>query len=143
MLRRILIVIVLMGLSFGGGYWYAHAQWSAAKAKSSALSTQLAQANVKIALYRLQDQLLTLVQETANQNYGDASAVSTKFFDDLLTEIAQTTDPSLRSPLQSIQNQRDAVTAGLAKADPKVHELLVQLLENFGKILDQAGSGSA
>jgi predicted negative regulator of RcsB-dependent stress response len=142
MMRRILIVIVLMGLSFAGGYWWERAKWSAAEAKSQTLSAQVSQANATIGLYRLQDQLLTLVQDTGNKNYGDAATLSTKFFDNLSAELTQTTQPGLRSALESIQNQRDAVTAGLAKADPKVHDLLVQLLDSFRKILGTPGETS-
>jgi predicted negative regulator of RcsB-dependent stress response len=141
-MRRVLIVVVLMGLSFVGGYWWQHAKWSAAEVKSQTLSTQVSQANATIGLYRLQDELLTLVQETGNNNYGQAAALSTKFFDDLRVAIARTTQPDLQSALESIQNQRDAVTAGLAKADPKVHDLLVQLLDNFRKILPTPGQAS-
>ncbi len=141
MLRRIAIVIVLMGASFGGGYWYEHAQYSAAEKRANALSAQLSEANATVALYHLQEELFTLVQDTANQNYGNAAALSTKFFDDVRAQIAQTRDPNIRSALQSIQDQRDAVTAGLAKADPKVHDLLAHLLDNFRTILAQAHSG--
>jgi hypothetical protein len=135
MLRRIFVVIVLMALSLGGGYWYEHSRWAAAESKSEALSAQLAQDNGTIDLYRLQDQLLSLVQDTGNKNYGDAAALSTKFFDNLRAEASRSTQPEVASALLSIQNQRDAVTAGLAKADPKVHDLLVQLLDTFRQIL--------
>lgn len=138
-MRRVLIEIVLIIVAFAGGYWLEHNQWSAANAKAEAASAQLASAEGRLDLYHLQDQVLTLVQDTANKNYGDASSVSTTFFDNLATEIGRTSDPAVKSALQTMLNQRDAITAALAKGDPQARDLFAQLLISFRQTLAKAG----
>jgi hypothetical protein len=140
---RVLIEFVLIILAFGGGYWLEHSQYSAANSKAESASAQLASAEDTLDVYHLQDQVLTLVQDTTNKNYGDAATVSTKFFDDLSAEIGRTSDPGVKSALQPMLNQRDEVTAALAKGDPKAHDLFVQLLDSFRQVLAKLGSHSA
>jgi type II secretory pathway pseudopilin PulG len=140
MIRRVLIVIVLMALSFAGGYLVERGRSADAQAKLAAASTQLSMAQATIQLYQLQGQLLTLIQETGSNNYGDAAARSTKFFDDVRAESTRTTEPDVKSALESVLNQRDAVTTALAKGDPKTHDQLLQLLATFRQVLGKTSS---
>jgi hypothetical protein len=127
-MRYFFIVLVLIALSFGGGFWWEHGRMESVQHKLNAASAQLSQDDAVIRVCRLQDQLLTLVEDTANKNYGDAATVSTKFFNQLASEVSQETQPAVKSAMQSILAQRDQVTAELAKADPAAHDLFVQML---------------
>ena len=126
-MRYFFIVLVLMALSFGGGFWWEHGRAESARSKLNVANAQLAKANDDVRLCRLQDDLLTLVEDTGNKNYGDAATASTQFFNQLSAEIAQTNLPAVKSAMQSILGQRDQVTAEIAKADPASHDTFVQM----------------
>lgn len=71
--------------------------------------------------------------ETNRKNFGLASQYSTRFFDRARAMASQTSDPNWQSLLQSLLARRDAITGGLAKADPgtveAVQALFRQVLE--------------
>lgn len=94
------------------------------------------------AIAALLHDVITLIQETENKNYADASGLATKFFDGLRQEVANTPPSGLKSSLQSALSQRDAVTAALAKGDPKAHDLLEQMLVDFSQNVTNPDSGS-
>jgi hypothetical protein len=56
--------------------------------------------------------------ETNQKNYGQASQDSTKFFDGVQDMMSNTVDVNRQSLLQKTLVQRDAVTGGLAQANP-------------------------
>lgn len=124
---RYLIVLLLLALAFGGGVWFEHGKVESLRTKLDAANAQLAQANDDARLGRLEDDLLTLVEDTANKNYGEAATASTRFFNRLSAEIGQATQPGVKSAMQSILGQRDQVTAQIAKADPAAHDTFVQM----------------
>jgi len=62
--------------------------------------------------------------QTNLKNFGLAGQLSTKFFDTARAMSDQTSDPSWKTLLQSVLSQRDAITAGLAKADPATLEVV-------------------
>ena len=126
-MRYLLIVIVLMALSFGGGFWWEHNRAGSVQSQLDTANAQLAKANDDVRLCRLQDELQKVVEDTANKNYGDAATASTLFFNHLSAEVALTNQPAVKSAMQSILAQRDKVTAQIAKADPASHDTLVQM----------------
>lgn len=127
-MRYFFIVLVLLALAFAGGFWWAHGKTESVQNKLDAASAQLSQANATVRVCGLQDQLFTLVEDTANKNYGEASATSTAFFNNLGGDISQESEPDLKSAMQTILAQRDQVTSDLAKGDPASHDLFVQML---------------
>lgn len=136
------VVVVLIALAYLAGYWPERTKLREAQSKLDQVSSQLTSAQQTVRLYRLQDQILTLVHETASQNYGNAMTLSTKFFDGVREEISQVQQPALKASLQSILAQRDAVTTALAKGDPAVHDMLQQAASNLHQIVEQPeGSG--
>jgi hypothetical protein len=137
-MRFVLIVLVLMGLSFGGGFWWEYTRTNGVRGRLQAADAQLTTDQYKISLCQLQQQLLTLVDDTAAKNYGDAATVSTKFFNDLNAVEPKATEPQTKSVMQSISSQRDEVTADLAKADPASHDLVVQMSSTFHQALQTA-----
>lgn len=137
-MRTALIVLVLMALSFGGGFWWQHEKVKTVETKLDTATAQLSEAEAAVRLCRLQDQLFSLVEETASQNYGNAAALSTKFFNSLNNDVSSTTQPQMKSVMQSILAQRDQVTAELAKGDPAAHDTFVQMSKTFRLALHSA-----
>lgn len=137
-MRFVFIVIVLMALSFGGGFWWEHNRTNSVRGKLQADEAQLATDQQTISLCQLQQQLFSLVDDTANKNYGDAATLSTKFFNSLSADVPNATEPQVKSVLQSILAQRDQVTADLAKGDPASHDLFVQMSNNLRQALPAA-----
>ena len=135
-MRYFIIVIALMALSFGGGFWLEHGQAASARHNLNAANAQLAQDNSRLAQCQLQDQLLTLVEDTANKNYGEAAALSTKFFNNVNDELPRVNQPNVKSTLQSILAQRDQATGELAKGDPAAHDLFVQMSMAFHQAIE-------
>lgn len=137
-MRYFFVVLVLLALAFGGGFWLEHRRMESVQQKLDVASAQLSQEDAAFHLCRLQDQLLTLVEATANRNYGDAAAVSTKFFNELSDDVSHETDSNVKSAMQSILAQRDQVTSELAKGDPAAHELFVQMSSTFHDAIEPA-----
>lgn len=142
-MRIALIVLLLMALSFGGGFWWEHGKMEAVQNKLDTATAQLTASESAVRLCRLQDQLLTLVQTTGAKNYGDAATLSTKFFNALGNEVARATQPNIKSAMQSILAQRDQVTAELAKGDPASHDMFVQMSATFRQVLGNNGASTA
>jgi len=134
-MRFVFIVLVLMGLSFGGGFWWEYNRTNGVRGKLQAADAELATDQYTISLCQLQQQLLTLVDDTAAKNYGDAATLSTKFFNQLNAVAPDATQPQMKSAMQAILAQRDQATAELAKADPASHDLFVQMSDNFHQAL--------
>lgn len=142
-MRFALIVLVLMALSFGGGFWWEYDRTAGVRGQLNATTAELTNAQNTLSLCRLQDQLLSLLEETGNQNYGDAAGLSTKFFDNVSEDIPRATEPAVKSAMQSILAQRDQVTGELAKGDPAAHDMFVQMSHNLHQVLDSTAFQSA
>ena len=67
--------------------------------------------------------------ETNRKNFGLASQYSTTFFDRARALSGRTSDPNWQALLQSVLTKRDAVTGGLAKADPGTVESVQGLFQ--------------
>jgi hypothetical protein len=134
-MRYFFIVLVLLGLSFGGGFWWEHQRMESVQHRLDAASAQLAQADEIVRLCRLQDQLLTLVDDTASKNYGDAANVSTQFFNQLSDEVSIENRADVKSAMQSILAQRDQVTAELAKGDSSAHDMFMQMSDTLHRAI--------
>ena len=75
--------------------------------------------------------------ESNRKNFGLASQYSTRFFDAARAMAGQTSDTNWQSLLQSLLAKRDAVTGGLAKADPGTADAVQSL---FQQVLEAAQS---
>jgi hypothetical protein len=121
------VVIVLIGVAWAGGYWPERQRRVAAEAEASALRGQLAAAEARVRAAALLGDLLALRDEVSARNYGQAQEFSTRFFDRVRAEAARTSEAGLGSALQGILDTRDAVTSALTKAEPGALDLLVRL----------------
>lgn len=76
-----------------------------------------------------------LMSYRANQNdYGAAAELSTGFFNGVREMISAAEDQTVRQNLQAMLQQRDEITAGLARSDPAITEKLAQIYADFFQI---------
>lgn len=79
-------------------------------------------------LCALRDQAAMLYLETARNNYGLAGELAGRFFQDLGQFVSTSAPPDMKAGLEDILSSRDAITAGLAKADPGTRTALETLV---------------
>ena len=120
----IIIGIVLIGIAYILGFWPQYQKVQHAQSQLLEVTTELDSAHSQVGLFVLQHDLLAVIRQAGQKNYGQASTLSTKFFDAVRDELPRQTDPKVKSALQSILQQRDAVTSALAKGDPDAVALL-------------------
>jgi type II secretory pathway pseudopilin PulG len=137
----IILGIILIGVAYVLGFWPQYQKARASQRQVAEMSAELASSQAQVGLYRLQNSLIAVVRQTGQKNYGEASTLSTKFFDDARSEVQRQSDPKVKAGLESILQQRDAVTAALAKGDPSALGLLAPLETTMFQIVyETAGS---
>ncbi|HET9531632.1 MAG TPA: hypothetical protein VFQ92_14845 [Blastocatellia bacterium] len=65
--------------------------------------------------------------EANRNNYANAAAFSSEFFNLLAETINTSTDDALKQTLQPLLARRDEITTNLAQADPSVKDKLAQM----------------
>jgi hypothetical protein len=65
--------------------------------------------------------------EANRNNYANAAAFSSEFFNLLAETVNASTDDALRQRLQPLLARRDEITTNLAQADPSVKDKLAQM----------------
>jgi hypothetical protein len=93
------------------------------------LNTQVENLNHRVELAELSLSAARMFLEVARNNFGIASQEASKFFGEVRRIADQTSNTKLKEVLESIASRRDAVTAGLAKADPAVRQQVQDLTE--------------
>ncbi len=116
--------VVLAGVAFFVGYWPQHQRRQVLEAQVVSLQAQLAEAQTGVRLGSLLGQLLIIEDTLSSQNYGEAQALSSKFFDAARAEAQRTSAAGSRGALEKIVQMRDAVTASLTRGDPQAMTLL-------------------
>ncbi|HSS98113.1 MAG TPA: hypothetical protein VLK33_13830, partial [Terriglobales bacterium] len=112
------------------GYWPQKKQVQAIEQENVQLKAELASSQALGRIARLQNELLLLIEQTESQNYGEAQKLSNSFFDDVRKEIDRDKGAPFLTKLETILARRDAVTAGLAKAEaPTIGALRQSLTE--------------
>ena len=139
-MKRILaiVAVLLLGGAYLGGYWPEHQQLRALQESTTQAQQQLASVLAVARICRLENNLLALLGQTENQNYGDARGLSQAFFDNLRHEADRDQNTPFKADLESILGQRDAITAGLAKADPATATGLRQILVQIQQLMEKA-----
>jgi hypothetical protein len=82
-------------------------------------------------LSRARDLAGLLYLELTRKNYGIAGQHASALFTHLREMLSDTTDPSLKTAIENIAGQRDAITASIAKADPSVETVARDILERM------------
>ena len=118
------LLIVLAGLAYLVGYWPEHQRLRALEGQVTSLQVQLAEAQARVRLGGLLGQLLAAEDAVSAQNYGQAQALSSRFFDAVRAEATRTAVGSFKDALEKIVPMRDPVTASLTRGDPQALTLL-------------------
>jgi hypothetical protein len=118
------LVIVLAGLAYLVGYWPEHQRRQALEGQVTSLQVELAEAQVRVRLGGLLGQLLAAEDAVSAQNYGQAQALASKFFDGVQAEDTRTAAGSFKDALDKVVRMRDPLTASLTRADPQALPLL-------------------
>ena len=136
-MRKILLlaIVVLVIWAFLLGYWPQHKQALAVEQENTQLKNQLASAEALGRVARLENQLLVLIEQTEGQNYGEAQKLSNSFFDDMRKEIERDKGGGYISKLEAILARRDAITAGLARAEAPTLGALRQSLTEMRELV--------
>ena len=119
-----ILVIVLAGLAYLVGYWPEHQRRQALEGQIASLQVQLAEAQARVRLGGLLGQLLAAEDAVSAQNYGQAQALSSEFFDAVRAEATRTAGGSSEDAFEALLGMRDPVTASLTRGDPQSLTLL-------------------
>ena len=142
-MRKLLagLVVLLVAAAFAAGFWLQREQLIEAQAQTAELSRQLAEARsrlnqseAKARLWTLFADFLGLKDAVVSGNFGDAQARSSAFFDLVRDEAASTQDAQARAALTAILTRRDAVTAGIARGEASVRELLAPIERDLSQV---------
>ena len=118
------LLIVLAGLAYLAGYWPEHQRLRALDGQVTSLQVQLAEAQARVRLGDLLGQLLAAKDAVSAQNYGQAQALSSQFFDAVRAEATRTATGPFRDVLEKVGRLRDTLTASLTRGDPQALTLL-------------------
>jgi hypothetical protein len=99
--------------------------------RASQLQIELETLERDARLSRARDLASLTYLEVTKKNFGTAAQSATELFNSLREAMGQTQDAGLRTELEAIGSQRDAVVAGLAKADPAVEPIVRDILERL------------
>jgi hypothetical protein len=113
----------------------------ALEAEVTALKARAETAEERARLGTLFARLHGLADLAAERNYGQAEKLSSTFFDDVRAEAGRTREPEAGKALTGVLAARDAVTAGLTKADPGVVEVLRKAAGLLQAVLEKPASG--
>lgn len=124
--KKVIVWVVALTVAFSAGFFPRYLE-------ARKLRQEAAAAREAANFARLRDLMGLAYLEVTQNNYGVAGRHSSQFFDGA-QQLVQTADPAGKQVLQEILASRDAITAGLAKADPTVvaviQDLLRKLYEN-------------
>jgi hypothetical protein len=131
----LLVVVVLVIWAFLLGYWPQKKQVQAIEQENTQLKKDLASSQALGRISRLQSELLVLIEQTEGQNYGEAQKLSNSFFDEIRKEIDRDKSAPYASKLEAILARRDAITAGLARAEAPTIGVLRQSLTDLRELV--------
>jgi len=136
------LVVLLIAGAFVAGYWPQRERLVEARAEATELRRQLSEARAELAraeakarLGRLFGQFLALEDAVLAANYADAQALSSPFFDQVREEAAKTGEASVRTALDATLMRRDTVTAGIARGESSVRDVLVPIERELRRAL--------
>jgi len=136
------LVVLLVAGAFLAGWWPQRERLARAEAESAECRRQLAEARTELGraearerLGRLFGRFLALQDAAVSGNYGEARALSSPFFDQVRDEGGTTRDATVRTSLDAVLMRRDTVTAGLAREEASVRDVLVPIQHELRRAL--------
>ena len=126
-------ILLLVG-AYLGGYWPQRQKVHEAEKNSAQAIQELTSAQAVVRITRIENDLISLVDLTQNQNYGEAQKLSSRFFDDLRSELDHSPNAPYRQTLETIFARRDAATSGLTRGDAATIGPLRQSLDEIRQL---------
>ncbi len=117
-MRRVLVALAVLLAVFLIGYVPGMLNARKARSENSRLELELG-------LARLQGKLGMVAYQVNRNNFADASALSTGFFDGLKNVLGSPlldAEAKRKAALEAVAARRDEINADLARADPAVKE---------------------
>lgn len=142
-MRKVLAVVVVALIlgAFVGGYWPQRAEVARARAEAAECQRQLAESRVAIAglearvrLSGIFGRFLALRDAAEVGNFGDARGMSSPFFDAVREEADKAPGATVSAALERVLARRDAVTAGLARNEASIREVLVAIERELRRV---------
>jgi hypothetical protein len=133
----LILFVVLLIAVYLAGYWPQHAAIQQLNASVSQLQEQLNGAQAATRICHIENEMLTLIDQTQAQNYGEAQTTAGQVFNDLRAEKDRAPNVPYAQALQTIVNRRDSIIAGLARADASTLAPVRQSLNELRPIADQ------
>lgn len=137
-----MLVVLLIAGAYVAGYWPQRERLLEARAEAVEAGRQLTEARselvkaeAKARRVRLFGQFLALEDAVVAGNFGEAQALSSRFFDAVRDEATKGPDAAVGTSLDAILMRRDAVTAALARGEPSVRGVLVAIERELRRAL--------
>ena len=131
MRNRIIVGAVLVIAGVFIGFAPTYFKLIAAHHEIDSLSQQLGVSKRAEAMNSFRNRAALLYTEATRNNFTVALDMASRYFTDLRAYTDQTNDSTLKQELGNALTSRDAIIAGLAKADPAIS---VQIQELFLKL---------
>jgi hypothetical protein len=134
---KLLVFVVVIAVAYIAGYLPQRQMRKASEQQLQQMREQFDRLQSLVRMARLENQLLTVIEQTGAQNYGTAQELSKQFFDDVREQLNRNSNPAAQPVLQRVLETRDLVTSGLARADASVQDSLKQSLARFHVFLEE------
>ena len=135
--KRSKTLLVVAGLLFVGGFLLGFVpQFRTASGLREDLrgrDQKIQQMEREAKLSRARSSAGLVYLELNRRNYGNATQHATVLFDDLRGLLNDAT-PEMRSSLDKLLSQRDALMTGIAKSDPAAVDLVQQMLDQLHQL---------
>jgi hypothetical protein len=122
--KRVLLfsaaIVILLAIAYVAGYWPERQRRVALDGEVASLEQRLAATDAHVRLGKVLGELLHVIETIEAMNYGEAQSLASRFFEAARAEAERTSDAAIRAVLQSVLQNRDAVTAALARGDATV-----------------------
>lgn len=125
-MKKALFFVLLLAVAYVAGYW-----------PQRGLKDRLQTAQSAVKFCRLENELMSMLDQTQSQNYGTAQQIAGQFFDDLHNQMSDPALADYRQSLQTIAGHRDTVISALAKADGSIAGSLRQDLDQVRQIQEK------
>ncbi len=127
--------LIVIALAYVAGFWPERQRRIEAQTELQAMQARLVAAEARLRLGEVLGQLLRLSDAIDVRNFGEATALSSAFFDSVRSEAARADRAETQSALQDILTRRDQVTTEIAGTDPSLSVTLKQFEQSLRQAL--------
>jgi hypothetical protein len=129
-----IIAVTALAAGLLVGFIPTHFDNASLMVRNSQLQSEVDSTRGQLTLSRFTVRSAELYTDSAKNNLSVASSSASSFFTDLRTYIDKSKDVALKQQLEGVMSGRDAIIAGLAKADPAVTAKLQETFVTMQKI---------